>query len=324
MRDRANDFGQSISNSQHRGMAGGRKKQQADLTLEELQKIRGHLFSFACTESWIDAIMEKLVARDARGKRIVKYVTTESGRLKTKIPKLLELIADAMLYPPPADDQAKCYLRNQVYHMGSKMRPCLCEQCTLAGAGKRHVLWPANYMVKEHLSYTCAVNRNFVDPDLVEDLDPQAELLVDVGHGQRGRAITAREAAEQMRLDPDAWRRDKLDRLGLDAYDIMALRKHRWSQVTGNVTFDAKGKEHSSARLMHRGLCNIGSLFDFLDLGHSLLEVDGLTQESAANIQQLVNDYPREPRPAAVRMRRASTRVGSQRRLRKRAAEGKA
>ena len=295
------------------------RKKNPPLLSDDRNTIRGWLTSFTCSSSWTESILDLLEKRDRRGKPVIRYQLDSRGRLKTKKAKMLELIAGAMIYPPACDDP------------GSRMRPCFCRQCTNPSREgvARHVHWPAHYMVKDHLSYTCAVNQAELDADELAAIDPAAELLCEM---RRGRVVMPGAASGATGLDPDAWRTDKLDRLPWTATfypwycspdhpehedllpDIIdsfvdRLRKHKWTQVVGEASEDSAGRRSSTVRKQSRGLCNLGSISDFLELGHSLTAT-GLSAEVAAAIAAMLADYPREPRVRQVRFKWQATRVG--------------
>ena len=300
------------------------------LLSEDRVRIKAQLMSFACSEAWAESILESLDKPDPRGKRRVRLRFDARGRLKTKMPQLLELIATAMIYPPAADDVAS----SDGSHAGSTMRPCFCDQCTKTNrtGGARHVHWPASYMVKDHLSFTCSVNKAELNADELESFDPSAELLCET---RRGRVVMPGEMSRATRLDADAWRADKIDRLPWiktfypwycspdhpeqETYlaDIIAaftgrLHRHRWSQVTGEASEDSLGRRISNVRKQLRGLNNIGSISDFIELGHRLTAT-GLSDDVAAKIESMVAEYPREPRTRQAGFLWQKTRLGKAR-----------
>lgn len=177
-----------------------------ELTAAELIRIKQHLLSLACTEAWAEAITDALLIRKPNGRRMIPYAISEAGTLRTKIPRLIEMITDANVYPPAADDVEFCAIRPRAHHQGSQMLPCYCRDCN----GLR--LWPSNYIQEGWISYTCSVNRREISPDV----DPQTA---------GGYAITIQSLSQRMVLDPDAWRRDLIDELQVD---VTKVKRYRW------------------------------------------------------------------------------------------------
>lgn len=252
-----------------------------ELTATELINLHARLLSLACTDAWADSIIEAVQARRRNGKRLIPYAITDAGTLRTKIPRLLEMIADAMVYPPKADDYERCYLKTGAHHIGSQMMPCHCRDCR----GER--FWPAGYICDGWISYTCSVNRRTLADDAPENA---------------GR-VTMQGASERVIYDPDVWRHDSISKLKIeDPVIVHRLRSHRWSQVVGD----------SRARLEVRGLGTLGAVQDFIDLGRSLAEVVGV--DGAFEVARRLDEYPKNPRRRGVRVIFQKTKTGRRRR----------
>jgi hypothetical protein len=203
---------------------------------------------------------------------LIPYTITDDGRLKTRFPRLLEQISEAGIFPPPADDTERCFIRTGLHHIGSQMQTCWCRDCK----GVR--LWPVGYIVDKWISYTCLLNR----AKMVED-------------GPMPERLTMSDLAERVVYDPHAWRTDGIGKLWTreeipPREVVAALRKFKWSMVTG------AGKH---VRIEKRGLSSVGALADFVYLGRDLKAVVGA---GADDVVTRLNAYSREPRRAGVRV----------------------
>ena len=253
----------------------------------------------ACSEPWVEAINDALLLRRENGKPVIPYAvrpprkdTNADGEetyrisLSTQVTKLVELVAQAGVYPPVADDRA------------NQMRPCCCARCRSAD-GARSRLYPGVY-VRRGLSFECWCDRHHVDPELVEQLDPDAAYLLalsrfrerDVqaydenpasGRRQPQRIVDRRDA---MPPADDDWRYERLGVLGIESRTALAaLRGHRWTHVGGTV----------EAKLVKRWLTRVGDLHDFVYLyGRKLAEVAGLTAGAALDVRVKLERYTAE------------------------------
>jgi hypothetical protein len=278
------------------------------MTVMEWEGVRNGIKTVACTEAWAEATEAAMLKPRPNGKPAVPYVVSPTGTLKTRMPRLLDMVAEAGIYPPKADDVAK-WLPGGGYHWGSQMRPCLCPEClTDHGGPYRAILWPAHY-VSGGLSATCNANRLEADMEAAAKLDPDAAALAEVRWvRERNVGVSGRRVADKVPMkvaDPDAWRHDPIRRLKLASRTAMAaIRRHRWSVVTGTV----------KARVEPRRLRTLGDLADFIELGHRLTSVPGLNGTCAADAWERFMAYPRAARMVPVEWHELKTRGGEEKR----------
>ena len=180
-----------------------------DLSVLELERIRCYFQGVACTDAWLEEVMSAVRAKTEAGRRVIPYSTTDEGRLKTKMPRLLEMIADHFVFPPPADDVSYCDLATGTHHVGSAMARCACVDCS---SGGKRVMWPAHYLINGVISFACEVTRNRVSLDVLWGM---GLVQSDEAPGG-GRYVTAKDIAESKRWDADAWRRDGIGHLGIE------------------------------------------------------------------------------------------------------------
>lgn len=255
--------------------------------------IKPDLRHVACSEPWVDAACEVLNARRPSGKPVVPYAVKLPKRwvddkgetrfrvdLSTAVPKLIDMLSDHGVYPPAADDPA------------SRMRPCYCRLCAPAGS-QRAVLYPATYVGTRGLSYECWIAREASDADMAAmlDSDPDTLYLLEQDRAaeaqkyHNGRRVEVRVPVRVER--PNAWREDKIGRLGVSSRTALsAMRGHAWTQVVGDV----------KAKIVTRRLRTIGDVADYLEMGHKLSHVPGVTPETARDVVDRLIAYDKEPR----------------------------
>jgi hypothetical protein len=324
-----------------------KRKPHAQLSTEERMMVRAKLKRLTCSEAWADAVMSVLINGDARGRRVIRHAVHASGRLigdaNTRYEQLLDAVQASGVYPPVADSPSSqmrpCFCRRCT-------RPGV--RVGRVQAKPRHVFWPAHYMVGGIISYTCSVNGSPINEEcLMEHLSggrggrgvqpgEAAEQIHYDADAWRGdsTADMISDAVDRAVKRMDAWERRELGDnpqlifelpplvardnhlvcllQPLPDQDVAAmLTAHRWSHVAGEVQISRSGRETgNTVRLMQRGLANVGSIADFFQLGHSLSEVRGLSAAQAELITELVNNYPRDPRPRQAAISWQSVRLG--------------
>lgn len=298
------------------------EKTPADtLTPKEFELLERPLRTVACSSPWVDAILDAMRLRKLGGRRVVPYAISDAGTLRTKVPKLLEMIAAAGVYPPAVDDVPCCRPSDGAYHLGSLMRPCWCRACTTEEGGHfRARLYPA-YYTGQRQSWECRMDRSEVDPvvalanpDLADlwNLQNQPVPRVD-GHGNP--SPRAYEVTETRMVDVDAWRRHKLARLAVKSAAVLrAMRRHRWSETVGDVETARPGRqvgeaatEKSTVRVKRRRMNTIGDLADFVARGHDVHSIDGINASAAADVLAQLDAYPRYPGMVFVTVRHLGT-----------------
>ena len=271
-----------------------KQSRQAPLSILEKLRVEAAMRTIACSEAWIDSVIEELLER----KRI-SYTTDEHGSLKTEISELLVSISMAGIYPPAADDKAKYEGRGdraREIHIGSAMKPCFTHACTRRRTDDtRAILYPANYVGTSSRShgtcYTCYVNGS----RLVETAE---ELGLDPVTFQSSSAEGVKQVGDG-RWEENAWRNVSSASLVNDPAIIIAINEHRWSCFS-----DRSNKLHK------RGLKTLGAMNDFLEYGHRMIEVAGLSFDAAELLEKLVREYPRQGAwvPVKIVERRTSQR----------------
>src|SRR5260221_690609 len=57
-----------------------------ELSGTELARVKGYLYSVACTEAWVESIMDMIRAKDRNGRRVIRYAVGEGGVRITRRP----------------------------------------------------------------------------------------------------------------------------------------------------------------------------------------------------------------------------------------------